>query len=114
MSKASAQTSKYYRLTAPVDAAFRAVLDRLGATVDAAEKAAEVANDSIDSATDLRELRVSFRAGIDDVTTNDGASLQRAVSEDQPGINLQRVIQCGPCDNAFIDVMDVSNFFVSG
>lgn len=49
-----------------------------------------------------------------DLTMGDRRLLQRAVSEDQPGINLQRVIQCGPCDNAFIDVMDVSNFFVSG
>lgn len=49
-----------------------------------------------------------------ELTMGDRRKLQSALSDDLPGINLQRLIHCGPCSNSFKGVMDVSNFFVSG
>ena len=47
-----------------------------------------------------------------DLTIGDRRRLQTALSEELPGINLQRLVHCGPCNNSFQGVMDVSNFFV--
>lgn len=49
-----------------------------------------------------------------ELTMGDRRKLQSALSDDLPGINLQRLVHCGPCSNSFKGVMDVSNFFVSG
>ena len=49
-----------------------------------------------------------------DLTIGDRRRLQTALTEGLPGINLQRVIHCGPCNNTFQGLMDVSNFFVPG
>lgn len=47
-----------------------------------------------------------------DLTMGDRRKLQSALSNDLPGMNLQRQVHCGPCSNTFQGVMDVSNFFV--
>lgn len=46
-----------------------------------------------------------------DLTLGDRRILQAALSDDLPGINFQRLVHCGPCNNDFHGVMDVSNFF---
>jgi len=47
-----------------------------------------------------------------DLTLGDRQRLQRAFSEQAPGVDFQREISCGSCGATFTGVMDVSNFFV--
>lgn len=68
-----------YKLAAPIDAAFRDVLDALGGKVDEAQTKAVAADQSIGGATEIRALREAYRAAFDDDNTNDATSLTQAV-----------------------------------
>jgi len=47
-----------------------------------------------------------------DLTLGDRQRLQKALSQESPGVNFQRAIHCGHCGTTFKGVMDVSGFFV--
>ncbi|NQW00011.1 MAG: cadherin-like domain-containing protein, partial [Rhodospirillales bacterium] len=69
-----------YKLTAPIDAAFRDVLEALGGKVDDAQTAAVAADINIGGATEIRSLRKAYRAEFDSDNTNDASSLTQAVA----------------------------------
>ncbi len=49
-----------------------------------------------------------------DLTLGDRQRMQAALSDQAPGMNLQRSLQCGPCGARFEGMMDMSHFFVMG
>ena len=47
-----------------------------------------------------------------DLTMGDRLELHRALNGTLPGVNFQRLINCGTCGTTFKGVLDISNFFV--
>ncbi len=49
-----------------------------------------------------------------ELTLGDRQRIQTALTEEAPGMNLKRSLQCGPCGMRFQGIMDMSDFFVGG